>query len=170
VLIYVKDKARALHEIHRVLRPGGRLSVFEPINSFDHPWPDERFFGYDVRPVQELAAKVMAVYDRLQPPDDPMLDFDERDLLRNVEEAGFVDIHLMLEATIDSSPWTSGYSWDAFLRVAGNPCVPPLEGVLDEALTPEEKARFAAHLRPLVERGTGTSRLAVAYVWAGKSA
>jgi arsenite methyltransferase len=29
VLIYVEDKERALHEFHRVLRPGGRISLFE---------------------------------------------------------------------------------------------------------------------------------------------
>jgi arsenite methyltransferase len=170
VLIYVKDKARAVGEIHRVLRPSGRLSIFEPINSFDYPWPEERFFGYDVGPVKDLAAKVMAVYQRLQPPGDSMLDFDERDLLRRVENAGFVDIHLSLEATIDSQPWTGGCSWDAFLRVAGNPCVPPVGEVLDEALSTDEKSRFAAHLQPLVERGEGERRLAVAYLHAVKPA
>lgn len=35
VLIYVEDKRRAFHELHRVLRRGGRLSLFEPINRFD---------------------------------------------------------------------------------------------------------------------------------------
>lgn len=169
VLIYVQDKARAFREFHRILRPGGRLSVFEPINSFDYPWPADRFFGYDVRPVMELAAKVMAVYHRLQPPDDPMLDFDERDLLQHAEDAGFETVRLAFEVTVDGSPWTAGYSWDEFLQVAGNPLLPAVREVLHEALTREEEARFASHLRPLVERGHGANRLAVAYLWAAKA-
>ncbi|MGH3006698.1 MAG: class I SAM-dependent methyltransferase [Gaiellaceae bacterium] len=168
VLIYVKDKACAFGEFHRVLRLGGRLSIFEPVNRFGYPWPPERFFGYDVTPMIDLTKKVMAVYDRLQPPDDPMLDFDERDLLQQVEEARFRDVRMTLEAEIEPRPMAAGFSWDSFLKLAGNPRVPPLEKVLDEALTPEEKERFSAHLRPLVERGEGDSRLAVAYLRAIK--
>jgi arsenite methyltransferase len=167
VLIYVKDKAKAFRELFRVLRPGGRLSVFEPINRFDYPWPEDRFFGFDVGPVKDLATKVMSVYDRHQPPDDPMLDFDERDLLRHAD-AGFGDIRLTLEVTIDSQPWAGGCTWDEFLRLMGNPCVPPLGEVLHEALAPDEKERFRVHLEPLVERGEGTNRLALAYLRAVK--
>jgi arsenite methyltransferase len=169
VLIYVKDKPRAFREFARVLRPGGRLSIFEPINRFDYPWPQDRFFGYDVGPIADLVRKVMAVYHRLQPADDAMFDFDERDLLRHAEQAGFAEIHLTLELTIDSRPWTAGLAWDQFLRVAGNPRLPSVGDVLDEALTPSEQERFAAHLRPLVEDGRGQSRLALAYLWAVKS-
>ena len=118
-------------------------------------------------PVADLVRKVMAVYDRFQPPEDPMLDFDERDLLRHAEAAGFIDIHLTLEATIGSRPWARG-PWDGFLGTAGNPCVPSLQEVLDEALTEAEKERFRAHLQPLVERGEGESRTALAYLWARK--
>ncbi|WP_348240817.1 methyltransferase domain-containing protein, partial [Salmonella enterica] len=32
VLIYVDDKAAAFAAFHRVLKPGGRVSLFEPIN------------------------------------------------------------------------------------------------------------------------------------------
>jgi arsenite methyltransferase len=168
VLIYVKNKAQAFREFFRVLGPGGRLSIFEPINRFGYPWPAERFFGYDVTPVADLASKVMAVYQRLQPPDDPMLDFDERDLLRHAEDAGFGDIRMTVEVAIEPRPMAAGYSWEAFLKVAGNPRVPPLKDVLSEALTTSEKERLCAHLRPLVDRSEGETRLASAYLRAVK--
>src|SRR3989338_1834080 len=36
VLIYVSAKQQAFAEFQRVLRPGGHLSIFEPINRFGH--------------------------------------------------------------------------------------------------------------------------------------
>lgn len=43
VLIYVHNKGGALHEFHRVLRPSGRISLYEPINRFASP--RDGFFG-----------------------------------------------------------------------------------------------------------------------------
>lgn len=57
VLIYVQDKARALSAMHRVLRPGGRSSLFEPINRLMFPEPDDRFWGYDVTGATDLAPR-----------------------------------------------------------------------------------------------------------------
>jgi len=49
VLIYVDAKPAAFREFYRVLKPGGRISIFEPINRFDWPEPDHVFSGFDVR-------------------------------------------------------------------------------------------------------------------------
>ncbi len=51
VLIYVQAKQQALHEFYHVLKPGGRLSIFEPINRFCYPEPPQMFLGYDVTPM-----------------------------------------------------------------------------------------------------------------------
>jgi arsenite methyltransferase len=171
VLIYVRDKRRAFGEFFRVLKLGGRVSIFEPINRFKLPHPPHLFLGYDVTPVQDLAEKVMTAFERIQPMDtDPMLNFDERDLFDLAMNSGFAEVHLEYEARLVSNDaYFEVRDWDIFLRSAGNPKIPTLEEAMDEALTPKEIERFTAHLRPLVEnacRRGGTS--ALAYLWAVK--
>ena len=166
VLIYVADKQAAFNAFYRVLKPGGRFSLFEPINRFGHPEPDNRFWGYDVSPVADLARKLKALYRRLQPPDsDPMLNFDAWDLVEFAERAGFDDIHLEVET---STKPKAPQQWATFVRSAGNPKIPTLEEAMKEVLTPAEREAFTAHLRPLVETGQGRTKMAVAYVWGQK--
>lgn len=165
VLIYVADKATAFSEFRRVLRPGGRISIFEPINTLMQECSASTFYGYDVGPVHEAALKVSARLAAFQPMGlDPMLDFDDRDLVRLAEAAGFGDVRLDLEVTVRRT--RPALAWDTFLRSAGNPNLPPLGVMLADALTPAELAAFSAHLRPLVESGRGTKRSAVAYLTA----
>lgn len=175
VLIYVTAKQQAFHEFYRVLKQGGRLSIFEPINRFNCPEPTHLFWGYDVTPVQEMAHKVRAVYEQIHPPESsPMLDFDERDLLTFAELAGFAEIHLNLQIEIkqpkslDQKDETQKPRWETFVRSAGNPLSPTLEEVMAQVLTPYEAEQFTAHLRPLVETNQRSVREAVAYLWAVK--
>ncbi|HJQ30454.1 MAG TPA: methyltransferase domain-containing protein, partial [Rubrobacter sp.] len=123
VLIYVEDKRRAFEEFHRVLKPGGRLSIFEPINSFTYPEPPHLFGGSDVTAVADLAQKVKAIYESRQPADEcPMLDFDERDLFDFAERAGFEEIHLCYEArTVPGNLRDGTNDWETALRRAPNP-------------------------------------------------
>ena len=166
VLIYVASKAKAFKEFYRVLKPGGRLSLFEPIGSFTDPEPPDRFAGYDIAPVIEIAQKIKDVYDRIQPPGiDPMGDFDERDLLNYAEEAGFKEIHVELQATIGPAEIVD---WEVLMHTPWNPRVPSFAEAMQQALTTEETEKFVNCLRPLVEAGQGVNRLAVAYLWAVK--
>jgi arsenite methyltransferase len=168
VLIYVSLKQQALCEFYRVLKPGGRLSIFEPINRPGYPERPDSFGGYDVSAVAAIAQKVKAVYEQIQPPEsDPMIDFDERDLFRFAHQAGFGKVHLELQVKL--GPQDTAMDWNTMLRVAANPKVPTLEEAMEQALSPAEREVFVAHLRPLVEAGGGTIRSAVAYLWAVKS-
>ncbi len=167
VLIYVADKAAAFREFARVLRPCGRISLFEPINRFAGTrLVEDTWLGYDVSPIREIARKVRVIYDSIQPPEtDPMLDFDERDLLELAEGAGFFPIHLNLEAEITPS---QPRAWEGFLNSSGNPRIPTLAEAMRRALTAEEQHTLTKHLRPLVEEGHGTWRMASAHLWATK--
>jgi arsenite methyltransferase len=164
VLIYVQDKAAAFAEFARVLRPGGRISLWEPINRFgsQERWQGS-FIGFPVdRGLEEIAGKVRAVYEAIQPPDsDPMLDFDERDLLRLAEDAGFFPLELDLQAEVRHM---LPRGWDSFVDTAWNPNVPTLRESMEQVLTRDERDRLTAHLRPLVEQGAGVWRMALAHL------
>jgi arsenite methyltransferase len=164
VLIYVKDKERAFAEFHRVLHAGGRISLFEPINRFG--MAERRgTWGYDLDGVRDLMEKLTEVYARRQPPEDPMLDFDERDLVSLAEGAGFFPIHLEYHADIEPP---EPRNWDSFVHSSGNPKIPTLAEAMDEALTAAESERLVAALRPAVEEGRGAWRMGHAYLWAVK--
>ncbi|HJQ50738.1 MAG TPA: class I SAM-dependent methyltransferase [Gaiellaceae bacterium] len=163
VLIYVKEKAEAFGEFARVLRSGGRISLWEPINRFGSRERREGgFVGYPVEGLDEVVAKLMAVVEAIQHPDtDPMLDFDERDLLRLAEEAGFSPLRLTLDARVEPP---EPRSWDGFLDTAWNPNVPTLREAMNQALAPDERERLAMQLRSLVEWGEGERRMAFAHL------
>jgi ubiquinone/menaquinone biosynthesis C-methylase UbiE len=170
VLMHTPHRLESLREFRRILKRGARISLFEPINSFLQPPPADRYWGYDVGPVQDLAEKVKRVYAgrRDGGASASVFDFDERSLLAWVEEAGFSEIYLEYEAEIRPRPILDGITWDAFLHLSPNPFEPTNEQAFEEALTPQERRRFTDYLRPLVEDGLGTSRTAAAYLWAVK--
>ena len=165
VLIYVPEKERAFEEFFRVLGSGGRMSLFEPINSFGMGERRQGFWGYPSDGLHDLAERVEQVFEGIQPPSDPMVDFDERDLVRFAESAGFFPIELDYRAEIkpaDPKPWA------AFLNSSGNPKIPTIAEAIDQALTPEEGDQFMRHLQPLVETGGGVWRMGLAYLTAVK--
>jgi arsenite methyltransferase len=167
VLIYVKDKATALREFYRVLGPGGRISLAEPINVLMVGLDPDRFYGFDTGPIAALAEKVKTLYESIQPPGvDPMIDFDDRDLVRHAEGAGFAEVELELRVTVRNR--REPVPWERFLRSSGNPLLPTFGEVMDRTLSPAEIDEFTAYLRPLVESGQGPERMAFAYLTARK--
>ncbi len=159
VLIYVTDKAAALREFHRVLKPGGRAILVEPVAQLqaEPGW----FFGYDVRPIADIAAKVRLFYAGLQTqPRGPKLDFDDRDLAGFAERAGFREVHCQLRVNVQAA--RPPCPWGRFLRASPGPQLPPFGEVAAHLLDPAEAAAFAGYLKPLVESGAGHRRQAMA--------
>lgn len=168
VLIYVNPKERAFREFRRVLKPGGRLSIFEPINRFNEPRSSSvSYEGFDMTPVLDIYRKIRDFYHGLQPRDsDPMLDFDERDLVDLADGAGFREVRLEYNAEI-APPQRPG-KWESVIRRAWNPKVPTLEEAMQQLLTVQEIERYTGYVRPLVASGGGRGRNAYAYLWATK--
>ncbi|MGK5444634.1 class I SAM-dependent methyltransferase [Micromonospora sp. URMC 105] len=154
VLIYSDRKATAFAEFFRVLRPGGRLSLFEPINRFQLQHRPDELFGLGGSPVDDLIAKVGNVY-RGRP--QPMFDFDERDLMTWAETSGFEAVELDYRAQLDV-PDEPISDWDALKRAAPNPLVPTYGEAIAAALTNDERERLDAHMTSLAAARTPTRR------------
>jgi arsenite methyltransferase len=166
VLIYVEEKDRAFREFHRVLRAGGRVSIFEPINNYFPEDPND-FWGFDASPVRDLVEKISAYEGRNgSPEDDPMMNFTERDLLRHAVDAGFEGVDVELDVDVEPGSWV--LDWDRMMALAPNPNAHTAGETIREALTSEEAERFEAHLRPLVDSEKGMRRSAFAYLIAAK--
>jgi arsenite methyltransferase len=165
VLIYVARKKAAFAEFFRVLRPGGRLSIFEPINSFAVAQAGGDLFGVDIRPVADLAAKVRRVYRGVPADQDPMLNFDERDLLRWARAAGFVALELDYRAEVEVPEPLPTTDWEVLKKTAPNPLAPTIEEALAHTLTDQERDRFEDHVRAVLAAGTPARKtLATAYL------
>jgi len=165
VLIYVRDKPAAFAEFFRVLRPGGRISLFEPINTFGMEERRREFLALDVPGIESAGAKLDALFEELQPASDPMLDFDERDLLRHAEAVGFFPVRADVSLVVEQP---EPRSWEGFVNSSGNPKIPTFAEAMEQALTPEEAKRFVEYARPRVEQGLGRWRMGSAYLWATK--
>lgn len=169
VLMYVGERPQAFSALHRVLRPAGRISLFEPINRLMFPEPDDRLWGYDAGPVLDLAAKVKARYSELRDPAaEAMMDFDDRDLVRFAQAAGFERIHLELHVDVEPGAHMRAVDLETLLDIAPNPLAPTMREALDAALSPSEQERFLAHFEREVADGTPVRRTAVAFLAAGK--
>jgi len=173
VLIFVAEKPRAFAAMRRVLRPGGRLSMFEPINRLTFPEPPDRFWGYDVTDVMPLADKVKAAFVELQDPAaQSMLDFDDLDLVRFAEDAGFREInlgrHIAIQPAGIGEPGSVLHPLDlaTFLGIAPNPLAPTVGEAIDHALRGAERERFLAHLQRALTERRAVRRTAVAYLTA----
>ena len=160
VLIYLDRKDAVFAEFRRVLRPGGRLSLFEPINRFPAEHRRDDMFGLGDNPVAELLAKVRAEF----PGEESMTGFDERDLLRWAVDAGFAAVELDYRAQLDvpAEPITD---WAAIKKTAPNPLAPTYGEAIAAALTPTEQQRLDEYMNARAAAGTPTRRtMAIAFL------
>jgi arsenite methyltransferase len=112
VLIYLPMKEAAVRELYRVLRPGGRVSLFEPINSalsdiaidletLSGEQPDQLFDSQRRRVLRHLQSTAPAHVASF-------VDFDERALVRWFVGAGFRSIHMSYELAYQRSSRAGG--------------------------------------------------------------
>jgi arsenite methyltransferase len=115
VLIYVTDKASAAGEMYRVVRPGGRVSICEPINS-----QYQMLAEVDLSDLEPARRQVLDRWHAGGDPGGAMTGFDERDLVQRFVEAGFESVELTYERVQRRSRANPDHV-SAFLTTRPNP-------------------------------------------------
>jgi arsenite methyltransferase len=176
VLAYVANKVAALREFRRVLKPGGRISIAEPILR------DEALAVSALRQIVE--ARPADSRDRVLPllhrwkaaqfPDtvekiqaSPITNYSERDLVAFFRACGFVEIHLELH--IDVLPVVPT-PWETFIRTAPHPLAPSLGEILAKHFTAEERQILEEDIRRALAAPKSAAIERIAYLTATKPA
>jgi SAM-dependent methyltransferase len=135
-LLLVADRAAAVRELARVVRPGGRLSLREPVRG-DGGDPAT---AVDWSSLGELGVRAGALAAELASADLPLLDAGW--LERELDASGFVDIVAAVEGT--ASHLTAGALADALeAPEGGDPSSVPRR----DSFTPAEVDSIVSHLR-----------------------
>lgn len=174
-LAYVPDKRAALREFYRILKPGGRLSIAEPI------FQDDALATKDLRSKLDVVASdsrdsflpLLHRWKAAQYPDtdetiqtSAIANYSERDLLRFAQDSGFSEIHVELHMNVSTSIFNS---WEVFLGISPHPLAPTLHTILANQFSEDERQLFEKTLRPIVEDPESVSTDRMAYVTARKS-
>ena len=169
-LAYVADKPSALREFHRILKPGGRISLAEPILQDDALMASALRSMIETKGAQsqDRFLPLLHRWKAAQYPDtpekiakSPIANYSERNLFDFVRTCGFAEIHLELHIEMLPSILSS---WHVFLNFSPHPWAPPLSAVLAEQFTPEEQQYFEQITRPIVESPDAVTTTRIAYL------
>lgn len=173
-LAYVADKGAALREFHRILKPGGRISLAEPILRDEALAVAAFKIQLDSRPADDLdkLSPLIHRWKAAQFPDTaekivacPLVNFSERDLVRIAQETGFKEIHMEFHIDLSSSETVS---WEIFIDHSPHPWAPSLKAILGAQFNAEEQQLLEQALRPQVQTITATALSRMAYLVAQK--
>ena len=160
VLMYVEDKQTAVSEYSRILRPGGRVSLFEPINA-----RAEDDWLIDFTPVRGLHERVQQAEEELRATTcQPMLDFDAESL-----SSLFREHYATVWTTAHEITWTpaSGDEWLRHVEQQPNPWWPTRRNLIREALGSDAE-RYLEFIAARMGRGAYTYRCPAVFLVAVK--
>ncbi|WP_245639702.1 class I SAM-dependent methyltransferase [Paraburkholderia heleia] len=174
VVGYLPDKPAVFREFLRVLKPGGRISLADPIRR------DEAFETCSLKTLITTGGAegvnpfftLLHRWKATQFPDteeaarqNPMTNFSERDLVSFAMNAGYTDIHMEFHIDVGTAKVND---WDVFLDSTPFPWAPTLRQLLSDAFTARERVLFEHALRPQVIAGAMASADRIAYLSAMK--
>jgi arsenite methyltransferase len=134
VLIYLQDLSSAFAEIARVLKHGGRLSVFEPVNSGRRH--DAQLDGL----TDEEVVAIKQLRETVTPASQPMLAFNEHKAVTLAEKAGLTVDTLQTDTIADQLADLAAV--DAYLNRKPHPGAPSPLDLITTRLSPKTARRY----------------------------
>ncbi|WP_263375779.1 class I SAM-dependent methyltransferase [Granulicella aggregans] len=176
VLAYVDDKPSALRSFSRVLKPGGRVSLADPIGQDAAVHLAALTKVLRSEPVNSSTPFVSLLqrWRALQTPStldeirsNPLTNFSERDLVQLFRDADFVNIHMELHIDVKTAP---PIPWSTFIEIPPRPGALCLREIFEQHFTAVEISVFERVMREDVEKGKLTSQNLNVYLTAEKRA
>jgi ubiquinone/menaquinone biosynthesis C-methylase UbiE len=166
VLIYLPDKKKCLEEFYRVLKPGGRISLFEPVaDVYTSLGKGRSVMGLSVDVSPDILKKIAEGRQTAGGGKDSTLaGFDERDLFKWADACGFSEIDIEMQLTKKRKP---APPIEHFLHAKPNPLATTLQEIMDASLTEEERAMLRQSIEKAIPKGT-TDYMALAFLQAVK--
>ena len=172
VIAYLDDKLAAFREFRRILKPGGRVSIVDPIFA-DRAYAlaaigrqldagetgaATQYFDFLYRIGR---AQLPATLDDIR--SNRLTNYTERDLVRYCELTGFANVHLRLHVdSITALPMP----WRTYLATSPFAGAPTIADILETRFNASERIEFERLFRARIEAGSIAERNANAYIYA----
>ena len=176
-LAYIDHKVSTLQEFLRVLKPGGMISLAEPIfhDSAMNVAIQKKIIDQQIATIGHADADKLLIHkwQSTQFPDlveqinaTAFINFTERDLVDWTKEAGFSNIHM--EFHMDEVELI-GNTWEYLLNSSMHPLAPKLSQVLEDHFSEDERLALQKLLFPDSVGNSFTAKTHMAYLTAQKS-
>jgi len=163
VLVHIIDKQSVLNELYRVLKKGGRISIFEPIMNSNTKYHQlvtpENITNY--QKFKDAENKIMTKAD------DPITNFDDKTLVENFEKAGFKNIDLEV-GTEASTYMVQAEMVEPWFNAAPSPGSLSLKDKFRTYFEEDEVTRFITEVKNDLAGKTITVKTFSAYITAEK--
>jgi SAM-dependent methyltransferase len=164
VLQFLPDRPAAIREAARVLQPAGRFACAEPLNRYLTP----HHHLLDLTPLGELGKQIDALFTEVYAdPSEPMLTFDERDLVGLCEAAGLVEVGFNLLVHWERLQLTPDQA-RARLTTSGAADRPSITALIAARLGQEAAHHYAEYFVARASAQPLAERHGFVFVWASK--
>ncbi len=163
VLVHIQDKLPAIREFNRILKDGGRISIFEPIirqNTKYYELIDPDNFP-EYQKIKDVENKISSDMN------DPLVNFDEHTLGQDFIKAGFKNIDIRV-STESSTYVVDPAMIDPWFNTPPSPDRPPLKQRFIEFMPEIEVNEFLERLKTYLGGKSITLNSPSAYIYAEK--